>query len=37
MGTRMILFYKNSKIHNLNHAEGPLATRASGLNTVSIK
>ena len=27
----------NSYIHKLNHAEGPLATSASGLSTLSIK
>ena len=37
MGTRTIQFYNNVKIHKLNHAEGPLATSASGLSTVSIK
>ena len=33
MGTRMIQFYNNLKIL----AEGPLATSATGLSTVSIK
>ena len=37
MGTRMIPFYNNLKIHKLNYAEGPLATSAIGLSTVSSK
>ena len=36
MGTRMIQFYNNLKIHKLNYAEGPLATSASGLSYVKM-